>query len=752
MDHHQEVGDHVGSPIRVHGRIPDAPINKLTGQPGTVANTAMHFLFKPLLPGMLMLLATASFGQKIDRKALVSRHNVVNTRFDSLGSVSVGNGEFAYTVDATGLQTFPDYYQRGVPLGTQSQWGWHSVPNTNNYRIEEVYKEYEAQGRKVPYTYAFNANTGRKGEVTNYFRENAHRLDLGRIGFVLKKADGSLAGRQDLKQIRQTLDLWTGEIRSHFELEGQPVDVVTICHPSLDQINVQVKSPLVQKNRLTVSLRFPYGATDWEGEGGWDIPGNHTTTLRPTSSRSVVLDRKLDTTRYSAAVAWTGEARMQEKAPHQFELTPANSNVLEFAVLFSEQTNAKAVAAFAVVQPLNKSHYERFWQTGGAVDLSGSTDPRASELERRIVLSQYLTKINCSGTIPPQETGLVYNSWYGKPHLEMHWWHAAHFMLWNRPALLERSLPWYRTISDKGRELAHRQGFAGIRWPKMVDDVGNESPSPIAPFLIWQQPHFLYFAELAYRNHKDKKTLDTYKDLVFATADFMASYAYFDKVKGKYILGKGLIPAQERFKAEDTFNPPFELAYWYWGLSVAQQWRERLGMGRKPEWDQVIKELSPLPAQDGVYLAAESATDSYTNPPYMTDHPTVLGAYGYLPGTPDLDMPTMQRTFDKVMKVWSWENTWGWDYPLVAMTAARLGKPEQAVDVLLMNVTKNTFLHNGHNYQRDNLRIYLPGNGGLLMAIAMMCEGWDGDKGTPAPGFPKNGKWKVRWENLAKMP
>ena len=65
----------------------------------------------------------------IDREALVERNSPVVTAFDSLASLSVGNGEFAYTVDITGLQTFPDNYKKGVPLGTQSQWGWHSFAN-----------------------------------------------------------------------------------------------------------------------------------------------------------------------------------------------------------------------------------------------------------------------------------------------------------------------------------------------------------------------------------------------------------------------------------------------------------------------------------------------------------------------------------------------------------------------------------------------------------------------------------------------
>lgn len=46
--------------------------------------------------------------EKIDRFALVNRHNVFNNEFASLNSLSVENGKFAFTADATGLQTFPE--------------------------------------------------------------------------------------------------------------------------------------------------------------------------------------------------------------------------------------------------------------------------------------------------------------------------------------------------------------------------------------------------------------------------------------------------------------------------------------------------------------------------------------------------------------------------------------------------------------------------------------------------------------------
>ncbi len=39
----------------------------------------------------------------------------------------------------------------------------------------------------------------------------------------------------------------------------------------------------------------------------------------------------------------------------------------------------------------------------------------------------------------------------------------------------------------------------------------------------------------------------------------------------------------------------------------------------------------------------------------------------------------------------------GWDYPMMAMCAARLGELALAVDALLMDMPKNTYLPNGHN-------------------------------------------------------
>jgi hypothetical protein len=85
---------------------------------------------------------------------------------------------------------------------------------------------------------------------------------------------------------------------------------------------------------------------------------------------------------------------------------------------------------------------------------------------------------------------------------------------------------------------------------------------------------------------------------------------------------------------------------------------------------------------------------------------------------------------------------------MCAMTAARLGDPDLAVDFLLLDAAKNTYLTNGHNYQRPGLSAYLPGNGGLLTAIALMAAGWQGCGSVQSPGFPQDGSWTVKWEGL----
>lgn len=679
----------------------------------------------------------------IDRAALVRRHNPTIRKLDPLAALSLGNGEFAFTGDITGLQTFPREYESVAPLCTMSQWGWHSKTLPSGlYASSLRLTGYDTHGRAVGYQ---TSDEGQK-ELYTWLRENPHRLHLGRVGLRLLMPDGSEARAADVLDVEQTLDLWRAILTSRFSFTGRPVLIRTAVHPELDLLAVVVESELMREGRPGVRLAFPYGSPGMSA-ADWESANRHSTDIVSRTANSVRLRRRLDADEYSVAVEWAGRASLVRRSEHEFLLTPSGeSHRLEFVAAFSPGPTYRALPSAAATFDASAAHWRRFWTGGGAVELAGSRDPRAPELERRVLLSQYLTAIQCAGSRPPQETGLMVNSWYGKFHLEMHWWHAAHFALWNRLPLLERSLGWYDSILPAARALARSQGYAGARWPKMVGPEGRDSPSTVGPLLIWQQPHPIFYAELCYRSRPTLGTLRKYRRVVMESAEFMASYAYFERGRRRYVLGPPLIPAQENHPARETWNPTFELSYWSFGLRIAQRWRERLGLGRASAWDSVINNLSPLPARGGVYMAHENCPQTFTERNY--DHPSMLCALGVLPGD-GVERETMRRTLFKVMREWQWDKTWGWDYPVTAMTAARLGETKLAVDALLMEAEKNRYLPNGHNWQRANLPCYLPGNGGLLYAVALMAAGWRGGPATHAPGFPADGSWTVRWENLS---
>jgi hypothetical protein len=671
----------------------------------------------------------------------VRRHNPSLTGIDPRSPLTVGNGEFAFTADVTGLQTFTALHEEGIPLCTQSQWGWHNFPGPGGKGPGDLrLTPFDTYGRAVGYP----TDADGQQELFDWLRQNPHRLHLGKVGLLL---DGQVPDLENLREVRQTLDLWTGILESSYRLKDVPVRVETCCHPQFDLVAICVSSPLVELGGIGVAIDFPYGSPQISA-ADWSQPEAHVSrTLSQTASRLQIL-RRLDADSYSTALQWDEPAEMRAEGLHRFVLRPARGSVrLGLVCHFSPRPFTGELPSASAVLEASREHWGRFWSTGGALELSGSRDPRAHELERRVVLSQYVTAIQCSGSLPPQETGLTCNSWYGKFHLEMHWWHAAHFALWGRMRLLENSLGWYRSILTNARAKARAQGYSGARWPKMVGPEGRDSPSTVGPLLIWQQPHPIYFAELCYRSLPRLATLEAYKEVVFESAEFMASFAHFDPKGDRYVLGPPLIPAQENHPPRETWNPTFELEYWAQGLAIARRWRKRLGLPAEMRWEKVCAGLSALPAKEGVYLAHENCPETFTQ--RNRDHPSMLAALGMLPGS-RADRETMRRTLHKVLATWRWQDTWGWDYPMVAMCAARLGEPEAAVDALLMETAKNTWLPNGHNWQRPTLPLYLPGNGGLLAAVAMMASGWDGAPHAHAPGFPA-GSWRVRWEGLSRL-
>jgi len=184
--------------------------------------------------------------QKIDRKAVVERHRIITTSTDSQSPAQVGNGEFAFGVDITGLQTF-------VPFNTMSHWSWHSNPLPKGLQPDDFKGQMlDTHGRLVPY----NIQNPGQTELSDWLAQNPHCFNLGRIGFQLLKSDGTEAKAEDLKNTHQEIDLWHGIIYSSFYLEGKNVTVKTACHPTSDVIGVSVSSDLIKRGQLKVFIYF----------------------------------------------------------------------------------------------------------------------------------------------------------------------------------------------------------------------------------------------------------------------------------------------------------------------------------------------------------------------------------------------------------------------------------------------------------------------------------------------------------------
>ncbi len=678
----------------------------------------------------------------IDRHAVVSRHDVVRTKFDGEHPLQVGNGEFAFGMDITGLQTF-------APFNTMSQWGWHSSPLPKGQSPSDFQGQvWNTHGRPIQYMMEDPV----RPELSAWMAANPHRINLGRIGLKLIRPDGTAAALSDLRKGTQRLDLWHGIVTSKFEFDDEPVEVTTACHPSSDAIGVRIVSSLVKSGRVSVFLTCPGNSPlqfanfvgDWSRPAAFDRVG-------VLAQNRLNLSRRMDDNIYYVSLGWNGSATIDpdsnNDARHEVVLRGApQDNQIEFTCAFAKSPLPSRIPASASVLQASREAWPNFWNAGGAIDLSGSADPRWKELERRVVLSQYLMKVNEAGSLPPQESGLVNNGWFGKFHLEMTWWHAAHWALWNRWPELNRSMGFYKKLMPSAKRRATAQGYLGARWPKCVGPEGEEWPHVIHGTLIWQQPHPIFFAELDYRAHPNRETLKKWMPIVDATADFMATYAFLDSKSNRYVLGPPMTVVSENTDARTTSNPTFELGYWRFGLRVAQEWRARMGLLGKPSWSTVLKGLAPLPTENGLYVLHEGIKDMWSH--FNFEHPAITGALGWLPGD-GADAATMRRTLHQIAEKWNFDRTWGWDFPMLAMCAARLGEPERAIEFLL---TKSP------GFQFDELGLatggpfpYFPSNGGLLYAVAMMAAGWDGAPKRAAPGFP-SGSWTVKSEGLNSAP
>lgn len=703
------------------------------------------------ITALLLLLLSTLVQAKIDRRSIVQQFNPHLNASHPYSPLQVGNGNFAFGVDVTGLQTF-------LKHNTLSSWGWHNdslpaksnqtAPSQTSIQLKDFSGvELWTHDRLVNYEQPNERE--KEKEISQWLIANPHRINLGRVGLWF---GNDIDMTEDmLKGKSQVLNLWEGTIRSNFEVSGEMVEVFTVASPETDTVAVEIRSDLLEKDALGVFLDFPYASGknkfDAPFVGVWNATSKHETFLE-VGKNGATIKHVLDSTVYFANVRWEGGASMEREDAdaHGYILKPNNleSEAFRFTVTFAEQSKVERIPSVGEIEEEAKRWWREYWENGAFISLPIASNSSAKELQRRIILSQYLLAVNGAGKDPAQESGLVNNGWYGKFHLEMVYWHLAHWMIWNKWSLYDRSIGVYDRFLQSSIERAKKQGYEGARLGKMCDPSGRSAPGQINSLLIWQQPHPMYFAEMEYRRFPTEKTLQKWDRILTAVADFMASYAWYNPTTKLYDLGPPLHLVSENTKPNVTKNPPFELSYWRLGLSIASTWKTRQNNPIPAKWTLVRENLAPFPIQDGVYVPYEGVKNPWSTKKLTQDHPSLLGVNGWLPPDAQLDPRIFNATVKKVYATWNFTKSYGWDFPLLALTAAKGGDGEAAVGWLL----DRDFGFDEVGFPVGGARVptpYFPSAGGLLLAVGMMVGGWEGVEGGI---FPEG--WVVQGEGFGR--
>jgi hypothetical protein len=627
------------------------------------------------------------------------------------------------------------------------------------------------------------------------------------------------------------------------------VAVRTAVDPDVDLVAVDVACAAGAPCPLALRLAFAYGSPGASG-ADWSQPAAHSTTLTRNESAGadgrgrVTLLRALDGDAYRVDCGFDGGLvflAAPDGAAHAFEFraaagarwtaarvsclfTPLLAGALAFPVgdetqwLVAKAALSRALLAegaplplFPLVAAAAAAAWGAFWGSGAFLDLaSANADPAAFELERRVVLSRYLMRVNSAGAEPPQETGLLCNSWSGKHHNEMRFWHLAHWGLWGNPEFLARSDAFFFAQLQNATSFATFEGYPGAHWPKETAVVANrsgitvpwlgldhapwpfggapngtllawESPQVANALVIWQQPHVIWLADLQRRaanasggNAAALAVARAQLPLVLATADYLAARVFFNEsagAAGEWWLGPPVLGGQECGDPTRTFNPVFETVYLALALDVANDFRAALGLPRDERYDAVARNVAPLhtdpaappgaprytfddacvcqllpggahdPACEKAWVPAAGS-----NCPPLAEHPLMIGVYGMINGRArgdryGVDVATANNTLAGVWANWgAWRGAWGWDDSLLASGMARLGwDPSTIVNGPLAD-PKFPYYKNGHTLCCP---VYLPGNGGLLLSVAMLAAGSDS---SPPMYFPE--AWGARGEGF----
>ncbi|KAK1706351.1 hypothetical protein BDP67DRAFT_622668 [Colletotrichum lupini] len=675
----------------------DADLARIGDEVGRTRILVMHGTFDETITFPHFELIKAALGDGPEYIAWKDCGHVPLWEREEEFNETVGNGDFAFNFDITGTQSL-------VPFNTLSSWGWHkdALPQNGEKLEEYAGVPVVTHGREVVY----DLEDPKLPEISKWLSANPNRINLGRISLSYKNETLS-----SITEPRQVLDLWNGVTTSSFKVDGEDVKVVTQGDFDTESVTFDIESVLIFEGTLRVEFDFPFPpihkvekTSDFEVfMGSYQFPDNHTTSIiKPgvDSDDTAHIHHTMQETSYYQNLRWPKETPLTLRRigkqdsnttnAHRYGLFPAASgkNVTRAnGVSFTAQYNLKLQRPSlpSSIRRRNSLDWQRYWKEGGFVDLTQSSNPNATELQRRIILSQYAMRINSAATgQPPQESGLVYNGWWGKFHMEMVVWHCAHWATWGRSKYFDRIFPAvYEDLLPSAEARARRMGWDGARWPKMTELVTKGiAPGETRAYLQWQQPHPIYLAELAYKANQSRETLQRWDRTITSTAQYMASFAWFNNASGKYDLGPPIQGVTENSSPTEISNLAYELAYWQWALNAACNWKKRLEQDCPSAWSRVAQNMASPPEYDGLFapwIGGGVNASWWDNPQLNKDPRSVIMLQGMVPDTPLVNAEVGVRTADKVWDVWGDAQIRGWGRNVLAINSARIGNPERAI-------------------------------------------------------------------------
>lgn len=588
----------------------------------------------------------------------IRKYNLHFNNIDIKNPITLGNGDFAITLDQTGTQSLYNDF-KDIPLTCISNKNWF-YKDLSNIKIKPSYIDGKSY---MLYNHDDNENY-------NLLRRYPHKYSF--MHMVLLDESNNIINKDLISNQSSSLDLYLGIFNSSFKYNNKHVKTKTLIYQDTDELSFSLESSNL---RLALIFNFPSYEKKGYKEGNLNIK---------------IINDKVSLI-------------YDDKNSLSFNISSNSKYILNNNMLIFNETTLNLNLSLDEIKNKGKL-LDSFWAEDNGIIID---DER---LSRRMVLSKYLLHVNSSGIYPPSEAGLTYNNWNSKFHLEMHLIHSLWNLYNNHLNDVLKSFDYYLSIYSISEKRANLNGYKGIRLPKMTSPDGLDSPSNIGPLLIWQVPHILFMLQEIYYIYNRTDILIKYEPLIKGTLDFMISlFKYKD---GKYQILDPIMECCEAIDIDKCANPMFEIEYFRYVLQRQKSIDIVMYDKYQYDYDKYINNLIEPKIDDGIYLKTGMIKDKYE---IYKDHPTEVFSYSYFKSD-RINNTVMKDTIDYVINNMDLSSYWGWDFPLMGLCYLNLGFIKESIDITLYDSFNNQYLYNGHNTSlRDDLKIYLPGNGAFLL-------------------------------------